>query len=1023
MLDRIRLILCTAVCVLSASISSQAAPPDNAAGVKFFEERIRPLLVESCISCHGAEKQKGGLRLDSREAALKGGDSGAAVVPGNTESGYLLDAVSYTGDFKMPPKGKLAPRQIADLKAWVKLGAPWPASSTTKSPSATAKSNAATAAPQKDHWAFLPVTNPAPPTPGDKLWGRTPIDQFVLAMLESQDLRPAPPADKRTLIRRAYFDLLGLPPTPEQVDAFIRDVAPNAFDKVIDQLLSSPQYGERWGRHWLDVARYADSNGMDENLSYANAWKYRDWVIKAFNSDLPYDQFVREQVAGDLLSPQSSEAVIPTGFLMIGPKMLAEDDPVKMHMDIVDEQLDTLGQAFMGMTLGCARCHDHKFDPLPTRDYYALAGIFKSTKTMDTFTVVAQWQERTVASGTEVAKSREHEARIDAVKQEIAKLENLARQDVLQRAKSRAADYLAAAEEVRKGRTAKPLPLMSAATPPAGAIVVEAESYENGNVLKDRDNYGKAIGVVLNAGPLPNFTEYTLTVPADGEYQLQIRYAALEPRPVKVTVNGKQLGETALQVTGGWFADKQAWESGPAFALKSGTVSVRLECARVFPHIDKLALVPVPPGQALPVRSRDLAVARDLVPKFLDQWVAYLDRVGKAISPEQFGKVVEAADGPFALGTSIDEMLSPQAVAQRQQLRQQLEQLEKSRPVLPTAMAVSEGKPGNLRVHIRGNHLTLGAEVPRGFPVVLSPPQQSELRSAGSGRKELAEWMTRRDHPLTARVAVNRLWTWHFGEGLVRTPDNFGRLGDLPVHRELLDWLATRFISDGWSIKKMHRLIMSSAVYQMSTTFDAAADRKDPENRWHWRWNRQRLDAESFRDALLSLSGMLDETVGGNLLTVPNRKYVTSTANVNYKGYDSNRRSVYLPVIRSAGYEPFQSFDFPDPSVPKGHRSVTTVPAQSLVLMNSQLVQKHTRKLAARILGQPGDDASRMQRLWQLVFARPMDIEESRRATEFLRQYELAAVAEKVPAAEVRTRAWQGLCRALISSNEFIYVE
>ncbi len=998
--------------LLPAHNAAAEGAPDSAA-VKFFEDRVRPVLAEHCFACHGPAKQKGGLRLDSRAAAIKGGDIGPAVVPGETSTGLLIKAVGHAGELKMPPTGKLAPRQIADLTAWVNMGAPWPADAVAVGPVKK------TPTAGGEHWSFLPVREPAPPAVADEAWVRNPIDRFVLAKLAEKNLKPAPPADKRTLIRRATFDLLGLPPTPEETEAFVRDESPAAFAKLVDRLLASPQYGERWGRHWLDVARYADSNGMDENLSYANAWRYRDWVIGAFNADLPFDRFVKLQLAGDLLVPDSPEGVVPTGFLMIGPKMLAEDDPVKMQMDIIDEQLDTLGQAFLGLTLGCARCHDHKFDPVTARDYYALAGILKSTKTMDNFSVVARWQERPLGDPAALAKAKAHDELVAAAKKDLKTREGEAKTKLLADARARVADYLAAAEEVRKNRSAGAGPRMAGGKPPVGTMSLEAEDFQRGNVLKDRENYGKGIGVLVNAGPLPNFTEYDVTVPADGSYALEFRYAAADPRPVRVLLDGKYLEDATGRVTGGWGPDKQEWDGGPAVTLKKGKAVIRLERAGPVPHIDKLALVPLPAGQAAPVRPTD----RQLVPVFLKQLVAHLDRLGKAPEGDALKKLAEANDGPFAVPTPIDPLLSAEVAAELKMLREKVTTLEKARPPLPTAMAVSEGKPENLKIHLRGSHLTLGAEALRGFPAALTLPGQPAVGLTGSGRKELAEWVTRADHPLTARVAVNRLWTWHFGDGLVHTPDNFGRLGDTPVHRELLDWLAARFVKEGWSVKAMHRLVMASATYQMSAAYDPAAALNDPENRLHGHWPRQRLGAEAFRDALLAVGGNLDLTPGGSLLTVPNRAYVTSTANRNYDGYDSDRRSVYLPVVRSAGYEPFQAFDFPDPSVPKGRRAVTNVPAQSLLLMNGKLVGQQMRRLADRLLARPGDDAARVRFAYELVFSRPATTVETNRALEFVGQYEKAAVAEKIPAPDARRRAWQGLCRALVSSNEFMYVE
>ncbi len=775
---------------LSAPVA--AAPPTDPAALEFFEKRVRPVLAARCFECHGPKsKARGGLRLDSRAALLKGGEHGPAIAPGKPQESFLLRVLRHDGEVKMPPKAKLTAREIADLEEWVRRGAPWPGDSTnTQAP--PGDDLIRFTKEQRSFWAFQRPVAAAVPAVKDLQWVQSPVDAFVLAKLESKGLRPARPANRRTLIRRATFDLTGLPPTPAEVEAFLNDRSPDAFAKVVDRLLSSPRYGERWGRHWLDVARYADSNGMDENLVQGNAWRYRDYVIRAFNRDLPYNQFVREQLAGDLL-PSASEAeqierIVATGFLSLGPKMLAEDDPVKMEMDIVDEQVDTTGKAFLGLTLGCARCHDHKFDPVPTADYYSLAGVFKSTKTMDHFRVVARWHERPLPNRDALARQQEHQKKIDAKRAAIAK----------------------------------------------------------------------------------------------------------------------------------------------------------------------------------------------------------------------------------AAGNA----------ATRKRLQGELAALEKAKPDLPAAMAVAEGTPANLRIHLRGNHLTLGREVPRRFPRILAGEKQAPIDGKQSGRLQLAEWLTRSDNPLTARVLVNRLWHWHFGAGLVRSPDNFGALGDRPVNQPLLDWLAVRFVESGWSLKAMHRLILLSSTYQMSGAHDERAALVDPENRLHWRWQRRRLDAEEVRDALLAVSGQLDSAMGGSLMQGGNRAYVPGYPNSSYDNYDSRRRSVYLPVIRSDLYRVFQAFDFADPSTPSGERPTTTVAPQALFMMNSKLVLEQTRHLATDLLGR-GDcnDAGRVCLAYELAYGRLPTAAETGRALGFVRRVEGLLEGEKVAPAERRLRAWQSLCRVILAANEFIYVE
>jgi hypothetical protein len=669
----------------------------------------------------------------------------------------------------------------------------------------------------RDFWAFLPPREPSVPAVKNASWPRSPIDRFVLAQLEAKGLAPAAPADKRALVRRVTFDLVGLPPSVAEVDAFLADASHDALEKVVDRLLASPRYGERWGRRWLDLARYADTNGMDENMAMAHAWRYRDWVIRALNRDMPYDEFLRDQLAGDLLPPldprTDADRLIATGFLVLGAKMLAEDDPLKMEMDIVDEQVDTIGRTFMGLTLGCARCHDHKFDPVSMADYYSLAGIFKSTRTMENHKVVAMWSERPLGTADELERLARHERQTVRQQAEVKSLEE--------------------------------------------AIKAPLESKQ-----------------------------------------------------------GHGLGDHLLSMA------------------------------------------------ARAAQQRSLAARKE--------WLA---------------------------------------------------QLEKAKPDLPRALAVSDQAAQNLRIHLRGSHLTLGAEAPRRFPRILAGDRQQPLGGHTSGRLELARWLARDDHPLTSRVMVNRIWQGHFGEGLVRSLDNFGRLGEPPDNQPLLDWLARRFVEGGWSIKAMHRMILLSSTYRMSTTYDQRAARVDAENRLLWRMHRRRLEAEEIRDALLAASGRLDTSMGGTLLAYKNHTYVTSTASSNDVSYQSRRRSVYLPVVRSAVYDVLAAFDFADPSTSNGRRPSTTVAPQALFMMNSPLILAESRAMAELILAQPGSDVRRVEQAYLRAYSRPPREREMERALRFVAAYQSDLAGRAVEGGEARVRAWQALCRVILSSNEFVYVE
>ncbi len=753
------------------------------------------------------------------------------------------------------------------------------------------------------HWAFQPVSNPVPPAVRDRAWARTDVDLFILSKLAEHGLQPAPPAGKRTLIRRATIDLTGLPPTPQEVDDFLADDSPRAFSSVVERLLASPRYGERWGRHWLDVARYADSNGMDENLAYGSAWRYRDYVVSAFNRDKPFDQFIREQIAGDLLSPTGTkddfDRLIATGFLTIGPKMLAEDDPVKMEMDIIDEQLDTTSRAFMGLTVGCGRCHDHKYDPVPTADYYAMAGLFKSTRTMENFKVVARWQERPLGTPEEIDRLTVHRQRLEAQQKRIAAMVAEANTNQLREARLKAREYLAAAR-------AEP-----------------------------------ASGVITN-------------------------------------------------------------------------------------------------------RTDGLAVA------FVQQWVDYLKKTKRPPEPdsEEFQKLIEDAKGPFALPKNAESYFPGTVVAELKQAREELKSLEQSVPRLPEAMSVADGVAEDLKIHKRGSHLALGDPAARGFLKSIGAPVPPPPGTNTSGRLELAEWLARPEHPLTARVMVNRVWQGHFGEGLVRSPDNFGVLGEKPSHPELLDWLARRFIESGWSVKAMHRLVMASAVYQQasatagimksSSTDESQRARAeqsqnlltpaataDPDNRWLRHFPRRRLEAEAIRDSILFVSGGLDFTMGGSLLTVSNREYVTSTANkLDPALFEKPVRSLYLPVVRSALYEVFQVFDFADPSMINGRRDQTTVAPQALFMMNSKLVTDAARRLAGTLLAESHlDDPARIDKLYRVALGRPATAPERASALSYVTRHAAHIPVDAKKPGEFRLKSWQSLARIVMAANESVYLE
>ena len=1109
----------------AATLAPAPAPAPTPDALEFFEKKIRPLLVEHCYECHSATTTKklgAGLRLDSRAALLKGGESGPALVPGKPDESLLIRAVRYADkEFQTPPKYQLRAAQIADLTAWVKMGAPDPRTAPLAE-AATPKAKTIDLAAGRQFWAFQPIQNPPPARVRDAHWPRSALDQFILADLEAKGLAPAPPADKRTLIRRATFDLTGLPPTPAEVQDFLADTSPQAFARVVERLLASPHYGERWGRHWLDVARYTDSNGLDENLAYANAYRYRDYVIRAFNADKPYDRFLHEQLAGDLLpeNPAATEAekfdpLIATGFLALGGKMLAEDDPLKMEMDIIDEQVDTTSRALLGLTMGCARCHDHKFDPIPTEDYYSLTGIFKSTKTMENFRVVAVWHEHKLATPEALALNKAHDELLARKTTETQQRTTAAQQEFLDRERAKAAHYLlAAAQSVSHAEVPrrvpppaplKPIMALDAKAAPPGALLIEAENFTRGTFLKRGP-------VILNKGGEDYFNEaeYDFEITTAGNHQLDLLYTSTGGRFFRLFVDGELLNAKAVTGDTGGFADNLVrWFAEDVVALKKGKHTLRIEQTGPTPHLDRIAFVPTsaPATIVLPEPKpgfktpQQLAREHKLNEPILQRWIAWLREqkpaadsiwqpalklhgaapaalVPQASPPASSGGVsppvpipaathalfsaadlanaaaltaryaalfAEAAStnaptpalaplraalrhpkGPFQVPPQPERFYTDAAKADLKRLEKEQKDLETKRPALPAAMGVREGNIMNLKVHLRGNYLTQGAETPRRFPRVLAGDNPPVIDATRSGRLEFARWLTQPDHPLTARVMVNRIWHWHFGAGIVRSTDNFGRLGDRPTHPALLDFLAREFMRQGWSLKAMHRQLMLSSTYQMSTTTSPATLAADPENKLFSRFNRRRLEAEEVRDAILVVGGALEPQFGGQLMTFKNRQYVTGVAGVGAQAanYDTPRRSVYLPVLRSAVYDVMQAFDFGDPSVINGERSSTTVAPQALFMMNHKLVANSATHLAESLLAASElDDTERIQRAYEQTVSRPPTAAETARLIAFL-QYAETQLGPEPTAPDARRRLlWRSLCRVLMAANEFVYLE
>ena len=849
-----------------------------------FEKKVRPVLANNCWACH-RQSAMGGLRLDARDTILKGGKSGPAVVPGNPQGSLLIQAVTHSHDrLKMPPAGKLADADIAALTEWIRGGAYWPESDKVAAP-ATASEYVITPE-QRGFWSFQPVKRPATPAVRNEQWPRNAIDRFILARLEKEGLKPVAPADKRALIRRATFDLTGLPPTPEEVDAFLRDNSPDAFAKVVDRLLATPQYGERWARYWLDVARYADDrfNSTAED-PYPNAFRYRNWVIRAFNEDMPYDLFVKAQIAGDRIPCNDPEKYAPgLGFFALSPEMQ-------------DDRVEALTKGFLGLTVACAQCHDHKFDPIPTKDFYSLQGVFANTKL----------DELPLAPKDVVEKWQAQKKRIDHQQKLIDRFYDTQREQLNEIFASQTAAYMLAARGLG---------------PSAG---LEADFVER---------WKKYLADARKDHPFlkPWFEASSDPAKAAADFQALL---------VGVNEEKKQIDEKN-KITLGLDPDRNA--------VASATLA----------SLDR------------------------------DKYILWRDTFER--STNDAAGFFKSADGTFYSDRKkIDALVQGHwrtyIETQRAELERMKKELAAQYPFLQ--VVADKDKIADIHVAIRGDRNNQGDLAPRRFLAILSGPDRKAF-SDGSGRRELANAIADSANPLTARVMVNRIWQHHFGRGLVATPGNFGQLGERPTHPELLDYLAARFVESGWSVKAIHREIVLSATYGLAASDDRANSAKDPDNRLLWRANRQRLDAEAMRDALLFVAGNLDPAPAAKALPFDDK---------------NTKRSVYGFVSRRKLDGTLALFDFPNPNNTAETRNVTNVPVQRLYFMNSSFVERQAGLLAKRFEA-VADPGGRIRAMYRAAFTRTPDDDELRLGMEF-----------------VKTGNWNAYAQALLSSNEFLFVD
>ncbi len=936
----------TLIWLISALLISGA---DTAEKIAFFEQNVRPALDKYCYECHGEKKHKGGLRLDSKAGWEIGGDSGPALVPGDVEGSRLVKAIRYhDDDLAMPPKNRMPDKAIAALETWIRTGAADPRT-TTNNQAVSKEINWETA---RKHWAYRPLSSPAIPQSTGKY--EIPIHAFIRQLAHEEKLSPTPAASRTVLLRRLYLTLTGLPPTPEQLTVFEQDAQPDAYEKQVDSLLQSRAFAERFSRHWLDVARYAESVTL-RGLIYKEAWRYRDWVIDAFDRDLPYNHFVTHQIAGDLIPGgtiiERQQRLVATAFLVMGNTNLEEQDKKQLEMDFIDEQIDTLSKAFLGQTVSCARCHDHKFDPIPTADYYALAGIFRGTKALN-HANVSNWIERPLP--------------LEEAQKHVIDGHAKRRADLLARV-NQAKKLVASLRDDAKGVSFERPAIVAVSDLPG--IVIDSNDAKAIGSWKPSQHSKRYIGDGYlhdeNMDKGSKTLTFTPKFPKPGTYEVRLAYAANINRSSNVPVTILHAdGEDTI------FVDQRITPNPDGHFVSLGTF--RFERG----------------SQGYVMISNDNTDGHVIVDAV--QWLP-LD-IGN-----QKEKIILADAGQQKI---LDEQRELVAT-----LEQELKDIIANTPGKPLALSLEEsGTYKDIPIHIRGSVHTTGAIVPRGFLRIVNLKSTPYLAKDQSGRQQLAEWMTATDHPLTARVMVNRLWSWVFGQGLVRTTDNFGTTGEPPSNPALLDYLAQHFIANGWSMKTAIRNMVLSQTFQQQSVPPPYAS--DPDNRFLSRFSRRAVEAEVLRDAMLSISGELTHFTGG--VTWP------TSLKADY-GYVHHRfeRSVYVPLFRNALPDAFTAFDMPDSNTVNGARSVSTVAPQALYLLNNPFVIERARTTATLQLSKTFDnDAARINDLYRRIIGRHPTTNELNIALHHI-------TTSTVPMPE----RWAMLIQALFASPDYRYLD
>ena len=940
--------------VVKASVATTPHAQGAMSNEDFFENNIRPIFANNCSSCH-IESTSGGLKLDSRESMLKGGDLGPVLVPGDPDKSLFITAVRQTTKLKMPKGGKLTAQEVADLTHWVKMGAVWPKSAPGTVFSPSLKTGVITDK-QRAFWSFQPLKVVQVPEPKDSRWAKTAIDKLVLAKMQEAGIKPSVQADRRTLIRRATYDLTGLPPTPEEVDAFVKDKSPHAWESLIDRLLASPKYGERWGRHWLDVARYAedDVRGLDPKgrgyMPFSGAYRYRDWVIKSFNQDMPYDEFLRLQIAGDKIPAKTKQEqedyLTATSYLGAGPWVWDQAEPIQGRADERNERVDAVTRGTLGLTVACARCHNHKYDPITQKDYYALIGVFANS-TYKEYPTVSEAQAKAYES---------NEAKLEKLQidfREYTKTESRQLADALAHQTS---SYMVAAWNVL-GKPKK---------------TVEEASSE---AKLDPELLRRWVDYLTPGKPLQYdyLKDWQAMVAAEGGTEDEAKELADSFQRLVLRVRQH---------------DREVEEQNEIVRDKNDVPRHRVHDAKPseFETDDQFC-----PGCALELKTIPVSEAKlysDLfVTRSGDQETRFVPGV----------LVFVGWDLTSRLGAPLQAYID----AQQKEMGELKKKLDPENYPYVHGMA-DKPEIHDVKLNVRGNPHSLGDTVPRRFLTVLTSPTTKPYND-GSGRLELANDIVA--SPLSARVIVNRIWKWHFGSGIVNTPDNFGIVGEEPTNPELLEYLAHEFVTNGHSIKKMQREIMLSAVYQSSVEESPEAHEKDGANRLYSHFNRQRLDAEEIRDTMLFVAGDLDTKK-------------TSGPSEDFSE-DNTKPTVFCKVSRYRLNNYLQIFDFANPSFTSEQRFSSNVPLQQLYFMNNPFVYKQAGILAERVSSE-ATDKERIVKLYKYVYQREPSVEELELGLKFL-----STTPEKAgyAVAGEPITAWRQYARIMLSSNEFQFLD